>query len=108
MHGLPNGPLAPIEPAGIISLACRLPCLVLHGGDDLNMPAHNALRLPGPPVLGNDDEQQAVFPGSTTTFLSDPLSGCGEQNDLQASPTNDLGGLDVIVGWAVWVLRAKR
>jgi dipeptidyl aminopeptidase/acylaminoacyl peptidase len=88
-------------------VAC--PALVLHGGDDLNVPVADALTAYGAlRAAGNEDVQLAVLPGLDHYFNptpSDPDERVWERVSLTSlrrpiAPE----ALDVIAGWAVRVL----
>ena len=86
--------------------AVRCPALVLHGGDDLNVPvadaltAYRALRR-----AGNDDVQLTVLPGLDHYFnpvSSDPIWDRVSLEGLRRPMARV--ALDTISGWAVRVL----
>lgn len=83
---------------------------MLHGGDDLNAPANNVLtayRASGP--TGNDEVKQEVAPRLDNYFPPPTRPrGCGRSKPRRLRERMIPGALDVIVGWTVRVLGARR
>jgi pimeloyl-ACP methyl ester carboxylesterase len=93
--------------------AVTCPALVLHGGDDLNVPVADALRSYA--VLrdaGNDDVELAVIPGLEHYFCptpADPLQRIWERISRESVlPAMAAEALDAIACWARRTLGAPR